>query len=127
MKIHTDPKPLRLIYFWIGVIATFSYRVIIVLNFYEPIWVKAAWYVGTIGFILYFWSRYRVVKQFDDLIESEKLVSAVKKASGITPDQRSALAHIINTLDTTKAKTNYVIIFILSAIALIVGLVLDFA
>lgn len=127
MKIHNDPKPLRLIYFWIGVIASFAYRAIIVLNFYDPIWVKVAWYIGTIGFIFYFWSRYRVVKQFDDLIEDQKLVSAVEKAKNITKDQKKALQHIVETLDTTKAQINYVIIFIFSAIALIVGLILDFS
>lgn len=125
-KIQVDPKPIRLIYFWIGIIATFAYRVIIVFNFFEPIWVKVAWYIGTIGFIFYFWSRYKVVKQFDDLIEDQELVSAVKKAKGITSDQRKALAHIVHTLDTTKAQVNYVVIFVLSAIALAVGIVLDF-
>ena len=117
---------MRLFYFWIGLIATFAYRVIIVLNFFEPIWVKVAWYVGTIGFIFYFWSRYSVVKQFDFLIEKYKLVSAVKKASGISKDQKTALSHIVKTLDKTKAQINYVAIFILSAIALIAGIILDF-
>ncbi|MDG1950904.1 MAG: hypothetical protein P8J32_08895, partial [bacterium] len=60
MQIKTDPKPIKLFYFYIGIIATFAYRIIIVLNFYEPILVKVAWYIGTIGFIFYFWNRYKV-------------------------------------------------------------------
>lgn len=116
---------MRLTYFWLGLIATFAYRIIIVLNFYEPYWVKAAWYIGTVGFIIYFWSRYRVVRQFDRLIEEQKLVGAVKQAKDISDDQRTALAYIIGTLDTTKAQLNYVAIFILSALALVAGIVLD--
>jgi hypothetical protein len=123
---HSDSKPLRLIYFWLGLIATFAYRIIIVLNFFDPIWVKVAWYVGTIGFIIYFWSRYKVVKQFSSLIHDEQLVGAVKKAENISKDQKKALSHIIETLDTTKARLNYVMIFILSALALIAGIILDF-
>ncbi|MBT5808039.1 hypothetical protein HOI18_02070, partial [Candidatus Uhrbacteria bacterium] len=46
MDFHADSKRLRLVYFWLGLIATFAYRIIIVLNFFEPIWVKVAWYVG---------------------------------------------------------------------------------
>ncbi len=123
--IHEDSKQVRLMYFWLGLIATFAYRIIIVLNFYEPIWVKVAWYVGTIGFIIYFWSRYRVVKQFSSLIHEKELVSAIDDASNISTDQKRALSHIIKTLDKTKAQVNYIAIFILSAVALIAGIALD--
>ncbi len=125
-KIKEDSKSLRISYFWIGLIATFAYRVIIVLNFFEPVWVKAAWYVGTIGFIIYFWSRYKVVRQFSLLIEDEKLIGAVKKAKNISGNQKVALGHIIKTLSTTRAQLNYKIIFALSAMALAAGFVLDF-
>jgi len=124
-NIHEDSKPVRLIYFWIGIIATFGYRIIIVLNFFEPTWVKIAWYVGTIGFIVYFWSRFKVVKQFSSLIEKQQLVKAVEKAENISDDQRQALSHVIKTLETTRAQTNYVVIFILSALALIAAILLD--
>jgi hypothetical protein len=125
-KIRKDSKPLRISYFWIGLIATFAYRAIIVLNYFEPVWVKLAWYVGTIGFIIYFWSRYKVIREFTSLIKGENLIDAVNKAKNISGNQRSALAHIIETLSTTKAKLNYEIIFILSAIALLAGVIIDF-
>lgn len=125
MDIKTDPKPIRLLYFYLGIIATFAYRVIIVLNFYEPIYVKVAWYVGTVGFIFYFWSRYKVVNQFHKLIREQALVKALNTPCSLTEDQQKALAHIVETLDTTKAQLNYVIIFILSFLALIAGILLD--
>jgi hypothetical protein len=125
MQIKTDPKPIRLLYFYLGILATFAYRIIIVLNFYEPILVKVAWYVGTIGFIIYFWSRYKVVNQFHTLIRQQKLVQALKTPCTLTQDQQKALAHIVETLNTTKAQLNYVIIFILSFLALIAGIILD--
>ncbi len=125
-KIKADPKPLRLLYFWIGLVATFSYRIIIVLNFFEPTWVKIAWYTGTIGFIIYFWSRYKVVKQFSSLIDDEHLIEAVKHTKDISQSQKKALSHIVQTLSTTKAQLNYEIIFILSGLALIAGILLDF-
>jgi hypothetical protein len=127
MQIKTDPKPIRVLYFYLGILATFAYRIIIVLNFYEPVLVKVAWYVGTIGFIIYFWSRYKVVNQFHTLIREQKLVQALKTPCTLTQDQQKALAHIVETLDTTKAQLNYVIIFVLSFLALIAGIVLDIA
>jgi hypothetical protein len=116
----------QLVYFYLGLVATLAYRVIIVLNFFEPIWVKVAWYIGTIGFIFYFWSRYKVVRKFSSLIHEKNLVSAIDRAKNISKPQRQALAYIIQTLDTTKAQLNYVMIFVFSAIALVVGIILDF-
>lgn len=126
MDIHEDSKPVRLMYFWLGLIATFSYRIIIILNFFEPTWVKVAWYVGTVGFIFYFWSRYKVVKQFSFLIKEEQLVSAVKNVSGVSPEQKKALSFIVETLSKTKAQINYIMIFIMSAVALLAAIILDF-
>jgi hypothetical protein len=126
LDIHRDPKPLKLMYFWIGILATFGYRLIIVLNFYDPLWVKIVWYIGTIGFIIYFWSRYRIVRNYSKLIREQELVKAVRKASNITTSEKEALSYIIGTLSVTKAQVNYVIIFILSALALLAGFILDF-
>jgi hypothetical protein len=125
MDIHKDTKPLRLFYFYLGVIATFAYRIIIVLNFFEPAYVKVAWYIGTIGFIIYFWSRYRAVQQYHELIDEQRLEKALENPGKMTGDQKAALMHIVSTLKTTKAQLNYVIIFILSFLALIAGVVLD--
>ena len=58
--IEPNPKPIRLFFFWAGITATIAYRVIIVLNLYSPFWVKIAWYVGTIGFVLYFGHRFNI-------------------------------------------------------------------
>jgi hypothetical protein len=125
LDIHSDPKPLKLTYFWLGLIATFAYRMIIVLNFFNPLWVQIAWYVGTIGFIFYFWSRYKVVKQFTRLIREQELEKSLTQVTNITEDQRSAMSHIIQSLATTKAQINYEVIFVLSILALIAGIVLD--
>ncbi len=125
MDIHKESSAAKLTYFWIGIIAALAYRVIIVLNFYEPIWVKIAWYVGTIGFVIYFWSRYRVVKQFNQLIQEQKLTSAIKRAKGISENQREALQYLVETLKKTKAHINYQLIFLFSALALIAGVYLD--
>lgn len=125
-NIHEPSKPIQLMYFWIGLAATFAYRVIIVLNFFDPVWVKVAWYIGTIGLIIYFWSRYRAVQQFQSLIDDNELVAAAQKSDDFSPEQTQALTHVLSSLKETKAQINYVMIFILSFIALIAGLYLDF-
>ncbi len=123
--IEPNPRPIRLFFFWAGIIATVAYRIIIVLNIYNPLWVKVSWYIGTIGFILYFWHRFRVAQKRTDLIEKYDLVGAVDKAQGIDDQKKLALRYLVKTSLTSKSRWNSALIFILSVLALVIGIILD--
>ncbi len=122
--VKPNPKPIRLFFFWTGIIATIAYRVIIVLNFYSPLWVKIAWYIGTIGFVFYFWHRYKIAKKRTKLIEEHNLIEAVTD-SGIEPQKKQVLHYLMKTSLTSKAKWNSGLIFLLSLAALILAIILD--
>lgn len=122
--IKTSPKPVRLFFFWAGIIATVAYRIIVVLNYYSPLWVKIAWYIGTIGFVLYFWHRFRIAKKRADLIRDYNLLEAVNNCS-LKKKQKEALSYLVKTSLTSKSRWNSGLIFILSVAALILGIILD--
>ena len=123
--IEPNPKPVRLFFFWAGIIATIAYRIIIVLNFYSPLWVKVSWYIGTIGFILYFGHRYNVARKRAKLVKDYGLIEAVQQADCIGAQKKEALDYLVKTSLTSKSRWNSAIIFILSLLALIVGIILD--
>lgn len=123
--IKAHAKPIRLFFFWSGIVATFAYRAIIVLNFYSPLWVKIAWYIGTIGFITYFWHRFDIQKKRAKLVDEYQLVEAVEKNSYSSGEQKQALRYIVETTKTSKARWNSAFIFLLSVAALAIGIVLD--
>lgn len=124
------PQPhsssIRLFYFWVGIFATIVYRAIIILNFYSAAWVKAAWYIGTIGFIIYFWHRYQISETRSKLIRERSLNDRVRAASSLPAEDKAALAYILGTLSSTKEKWNYIAIFVFSGLALATGIILDF-
>lgn len=122
--VEPNSKLIRWFFFWTGIIATIAYRIIVVLNIYSPIWVKIAWYIGTIGFVLYFGHRFSIARKRANLVEDYDLVKAVDK-SAIDEDQRTALHYLVQTSLTSKSRWNSGFIFILSFLALIVGIVLD--
>ncbi len=122
-KVHSPA--LRLFFFWSGIIATLAYRVIIVLNFYNPLWVQIAWYIGTIGFIIYFIHRYQISKKRASIIEDHHLLDKIKTLP-VSDDDRQAMRYIFRTLRTSKEKWNYIFIFILSGLALLAGIIMDF-
>jgi len=123
--IEPNPKPVRLFFFWAGMIATIAYRIIIVLNLYSSFWVKVSWYIGTVGFIFYFAHRYNVAAKRARLVEDYNLIEAVDKAKDIDPQKSLALRYLVETSLTSKSRWNSALIFILSLAALIVGIFID--
>jgi len=123
--IKPNPKPIRMFFFWAGIIATLSYRVIIVLNFYSPLWVKIAWYIGTIGFIIYFGHRFDIERKRAKLVEELKLIKAIKEAKDINEQKTEALCYLVKTSLTSRSRWNSAFIFFMSVIALIIGIILD--
>jgi len=123
--IKPSPKPLRIFFFWSGIIATLSYRAVIVLNYYNPLWVKIAWYIGTIGFIIYFGHRFRIETKRAQLVEDLQLIKAIEDAKDINEEKTQALAYLVKTSLTSRSRWNSMFIVIMSVLALIIGIVLD--
>ena len=123
-KIRTYSKGLKYFFFLVGIIATLAYRVIIVLNYYSPYWVKVAWYVGTIGFTLYFGYRFDVQRRESKLVNDYDLLKVIRK-SGIDKKHKRVLNHVVGIVSKSKAKWNSLFIFLLSFAVLILGIILD--
>jgi len=123
--IKPNPKPIRLLFFWAGIVATLAYRAIIVLNFYSSLWVKISWYIGTVGFIIYFWHRFDIQKKKAKLVKDLKLIEAVQETKDINDQQTQALCYLVKTSLTSRSRWNSAFIFFMSIIALIIGIILD--
>ncbi len=125
-KVKTSPNIMRLFYFWSGIIATFAYRIIIVLNFYSTAWVKISWYVGTIGFIVYYIHRFEISQKRSRVIIEHQLREKLNHLDKLGKSDHEALAYILETLVSSKEKWNNYFIFILSGLALLAGIIFDF-
>jgi hypothetical protein len=60
-----------------------------------------------------------------ELIKDHDLIEAVKNTN-LTDDQKEANEYILTTLLSTKEKWNYIVIFVTSVIAILIGIYLDF-
>ena len=118
-KRSLSKKYYRILLFWVGVVATFSYRIIVILNHYSKLWVEIAWHIGTIGFIWYFAHRYRVANTRANVIDERKLKYKILHEKELSQDDRDAIAYILGGLKSSKAKWNYIAIFAFSVLALI--------
>ncbi len=122
-KVHSPFT--RAFYFWIGVIATVAYRIIVILNNYDKTWAQLSWYIGTVGFIIYFIHRYEISERRFKLIQQHNLMEKMKNAN-LNKEEQEAMEYILKTLTSTKEKWNYIFIFAMSIVGLVAGLYLDF-
>lgn len=113
----------RWFFFVAGIIATLAYRIIIVL---DEFWIKIAWYVGTVGFILYFGHRSHVQKKRKELVNKNNLVKIVDDLKGVKVAQKEALHYLVKSAITSKVRWNSLFIFWLSVLALVIGIFFDF-
>lgn len=124
---HLSKHWYRILIFCIGIMATISYRLVIVLNHYSAFWVEVFWYIGTLGFIWYFAHRFQVERRRDKLIEDLNLTNKIANQQPLNPEEREALIYILKSLTTSLAKWNYIAIFFFSFLAIIYAIYAYFA
>jgi len=122
----THPRIVREFYFWSGIVATIAYRIIVVLNNVSAKWVTISWYIGTVGFVVYFIHRYEISNLRAKLVKQHNLAEKISAKGELTDDDRQALGYILQTLTTSKERWNSIVIFVSSGLALAVGIYLDF-
>jgi hypothetical protein len=123
-KIHSNLT--RTLFFIAGIVSTFAYRAIVIVNNYSKFWAQMFWYTGTVGFIVYFLHRYQISQNRARLIKEHKLDSKIGGLKDLTEEEKEAMNYIFYTLKSSKEKWNSIFIFVSSAIALILGIYLDF-
>jgi len=111
----------RWFFFLTGIVATIAYRITFLL---DPLSVKVAWYIGTIGFALYFWHRSAVETKRAKLVKNYQLVESLEK-SDIAQDQKAALLYLTKTNVSSKARFNSAFILWASVAAFFVAAAID--
>lgn len=120
---HINPgnKILRFFFFLTGIIATIAYRI---TPFLQPTAVKISWYVGTVGFIIYFWHRSQIETKRAKLVKEFDLANAVEQSS-LQGEQKEAVTYLVKTSLTSKARWDSLFIVVASALALVGALIVD--
>ena len=114
------------IFFIIGMIATISVRVVTVLAHINPIYGEIAWYIGVFGFFIFFIYKYKVEQARYHLIIKSSLMEKVAQGDAIAKEDRELIGSILCALSSNKDRINYLLIFVSSALAILIAVYLDF-
>lgn len=124
-KPHTVPRYVIFGFFILGLVSAIAYRAIVVMQHIDPQWVRPVWYMGTVGYLLFFLYRYSISRKRKHTIRDYQLIEKVKASACLTANDREAVVYLLQSLKKSMEDRNYFIIFILSIIAIIVDLILS--
>ncbi len=114
------------VFFIIGLIATVAIRVVTVLIHLDPIYAKVAWYVGVAGFFVFFIYKFKVSQARTRSISQRNLVDKINREEQLSQEDFGLIGVILCGLSSRKERINYIFIFALSAVALILAIYMDF-
>ena len=115
-----------LIFFIIGLIAIVAVRAVTILEHVKPVYGKVAWYVGILGFFIYFGYKYKIDRSRYRLIKNSNLMDKLLQSDKMEKEDREIIGSVLCALSSSKDRINYLMIFISSAIVLIIAFYLDF-
>jgi hypothetical protein len=116
----------RAFFFWTGIVSTILYRAIIFFTDANHVALRAIWYVGTIGFVIYFAHRYDIAKRRSSVIRELQLAEKIPQIKELSEQDRQGMEYLFATLQSSREKWNYYVIFASSILALLAGAWIDF-
>jgi len=117
-KPHIVPKYVIYTFFILGLVSAMAFRGIIIFQRLEPSWVRPIWYIGTIGYFMFFLYRYMISKKRKHAIETFRLIEKLKAHACLGEEEREVVLYLLSSIKYSLEDINYALIFILSVLAI---------
>ncbi len=116
---HTFPDYVIHGFFFIGLVSAFAFRSIIVLERFDPSWVRPVWYVGVCGYIGFFLYRFSITKKRKGAVRDFRLIEKVHSGACLSQEDREVVIYLLSSIQKSREDINYLVIFILSILAVL--------
>lgn len=114
------------LFFWIGILSALLFRMITIAEHYNPLLSKVLWYIGVLGYLLFFVHRYNIALRRYRVIQNLDLLKKIENRDSLNPTDFDGLRYVMWSISVSKERQNYIMISIFSIAALIVAAILDF-
>lgn len=113
-------------FFIVGLVAAVAIRAVTFLLHLNPLYGKISWYIGVIGFVIFFVYKFYIMQSRAKLIGQHNLVEKINRGQPLSEQDYSLISVILCALSSKKEQINYLFIFVLSAVALVFAVYMDF-
>lgn len=118
------PKPVIVGFFLLGLLSSVAFRAIILLQKYEPTWVRPVWYFGVVGYMLFFMYRYYISHRRKHAISHSNIIEKIRTGEALSGEDREAALYLLKSVRASQEDWNYLAIFVLSIAAIALDLLL---
>lgn len=119
------PRYIIVSLFIIGLVSAIAFRAIIIFQHLEPQWVRPVWYIGVLGYLIFFFYRYMIARKRKTAIEKYQLIEKIRANACLAAEERDVVLYLLSSIRTSLEDLNYAIIFLLSLIAIVADLILS--
>ena len=117
-RFRIIPMPVIIALLAICLISSLAFRAIIVAEHVEPGWVRPLWYLGVLLNAVFFAYRYRVSLRRVRAVVGGDLDRKMRTGESLSEFDRAQIAAILYSIRISPERFNYLVIFILSAVAI---------
>ena len=118
------PKSVIISFFILGLLSSVAFRAIVLLQKYSPEWVRPAWYFGVLGYMAFFIYRYYISQRRKRAIAQTSVIEKIRDGTPLSSDDREAALYLLNSVSKSQEDWNYLAIFVLSILAIVLDLLL---
>ena len=118
------PKPVIICFFLLGLLSSVAFRAIILLQKFNSGWVRPVWYFGVIGYMLFFMYRFCISARRKNTIIRSQIIEKLCDGASLSSEDRDAALYLLNSIQKSPEDWNYLAIFVLSVIAIVLDLLL---
>lgn len=123
MNTKTMPPWIIHTFFYLGMVSALLFRSTIVVNHFNPLLGRMFWYIAVSGYIFFFGYRFYIAKKRRSVILKQELQEKVKQCD-LSPQNKESINYLLSSIVKSKEMLNYIVIFILSLMAIVVDIVL---
>jgi len=114
------------IFFIIGIIATLAIRIVTLIMHFDPLYGKISWYIGVGGFFIFFMYKFKVLNERSKKINRQNILGKINRKEDLNDNDYYLIRVILCNINSNKERINYLFIFILSALTLVIVFYIDF-
>jgi hypothetical protein len=118
------PKPVIIGFFVLGLLSSVAFRAIVLLQKYEPGWVRPVWYFGVLGYMLFFMYRYYISQRRKHAIAHTDIITKIRDGKNLNTEEREAALYLLKSVQASQEDWNYLAIFVLSIVTIALDLLL---
>jgi hypothetical protein len=121
---HTLPPAVIYFFLALGLLSAVAFRLLTIVGFFQPDLVRPIWYVGVLGYVIFFAYRFHISEKRKKAIRNNRLLEKIRGEEELSRDDREHIAYVLASITKSKEHINYLFIFLLSIVAIAADIIL---